>query len=137
MFLSILLLFIGQTVALFDYDLTVRLGFQEAEDKITGIGVAVNKAFGAGDTLVYIPLLAISLSGLYRKRRWSLITTGGVAGISAYWTVTSMFGFKFLENVESYNFTPGTEYWIVMIIFLLFGVVGLFYLIARGERLIQ
>jgi hypothetical protein len=30
---------------------------------------------GAGDTVVYVPLMLVSLAGLFLRKRWSLLTT--------------------------------------------------------------
>lgn len=32
----------------------------------------MNRAFGASDTMIYIPLIIVSLIGLFSKKRWSL-----------------------------------------------------------------
>ena len=47
---------LGQTMALIDYDFAVSLGLQESSDQITQVGVALNKGFGLGDTVFYMPL---------------------------------------------------------------------------------
>lgn len=72
----------GQTTAVFDYSLAVRLGLQESPGEVGEFGILVNRAFGASDTLVYIPLMAASLAGLFFRRRWSLAAVAAVAGIS-------------------------------------------------------
>ena len=61
---SMILLLMGQTMALIDYDFAVQLGLQEGIKDVSSYGVQVNRAFGAGDTMVYIPLIALSLIGL-------------------------------------------------------------------------
>ena len=53
--LSIVLLVLGQTISVLDYDLTVWIGLQESPAEVGAHGVQVNRAFGAGDTIVYIP----------------------------------------------------------------------------------
>ena len=55
----LIILFLGQTMAFIDYDFTVSLKLQESEEIISELGVALNKGFGVGDTLIYIPLLVI------------------------------------------------------------------------------
>ena len=81
---SMALLLMGQTMAIFNYEFTVKLGLQEDVKEVSEFGVQINRGFGAGDTFVYIPLMAISLVGLFLKKRWSLITTAAVMGVSAY-----------------------------------------------------
>ena len=135
--LSIVLLLLGQTMSVVDYDRTVRLGLQEGVEQVGAHGVQVNRAFGAGDTIVYIPLMVASLAGLWLRRRWALLTTAAVAGISAYWTVTIGCMLKFLPGTPGYNYAPPLEIWLFVGAYMLFGIWCLFHLLSRGEELIQ
>ena len=134
---SMILLLMGQTMALIDYDFAVQLGLQEGIKDVSSYGVQVNRAFGAGDTMVYIPLIAISLIGLMRGKRWSLLTTAAVMGVSAYWASTVVFMLVFLEGAPGYYLEPGIEYWLVMAAYIVFGVWGLLYLVFRGDNLLK
>ncbi|MHC4799907.1 MAG: hypothetical protein ACYTF1_25000 [Planctomycetota bacterium] len=134
---SMALLLMGQTMALFNYEFAVKLGLQEDVKEVSEFGVQINRAFGAGDTLVYIPLMAISLVGLYLRKRWSLITTAAVMGISAYWATTVAFTLVFLPGVQSYNLVPGPEYWLFVGAYIIIGIWGVVYLIFRGDNLIS
>jgi len=131
------LLLLGQTLSVFRYDLTVSLGLQESSDEVGESGVQVNRAFGAADTVVYIPLIVASLVGLWRKKRWSLLTTAAVAGVSAYWTVTVGCIMTFLTGIDGYSYVPGIEIWLFVGAYMLFGVWCLGYLVFRGETLLQ
>ena len=126
----------GQTMALVNYDFAVQLGLQESIKEVGSFGVQVNRAFGAGDTIVYIPLIAISIIGLLLRKRWSLLTTAAVMGVSAYWATTILFMLIFLEGTPGYYLEPGMEYWLFMAAFITFGVWGLFYLIFRDDKLL-
>ena len=53
---SIVVMLSGQSLAVFDHDLVVRLGLQESLEEVGEYGVEVNRAFGARDTGVSIPL---------------------------------------------------------------------------------
>ena len=97
----------------------------------------VNRAFGAGDTVVYIPLMAVSLVGLFLRKRWSLLTTAAVAGVSAYWSVTIIFIFLFLPGAPGYDYVPGLGIWFFVGTYTAFGVWGLFYLLFRGDVLLR
>ncbi len=99
---SILLMLAGQTTAVFDYENAVRLGLQGAAGQVGEFGVQVNRAFGAVDTLVYIPLMPAALVGLWLRARWSLLVTAAVAGISAYGSVTVACLFLFLPGTPGY-----------------------------------
>ena len=133
---SMILLLMGQTMALVDYDYAVQLGLQESVKEVSSFGVQVNRAFGAGDTIVYVPLIALSIIGLVLKKRWSLITAAAVMGISAYWATTIVFMLIFLPGTPGYSLQPGMEYWFFMAAFIIFGIWGLLYLMFRGEKLL-
>lgn len=138
-FLAITLVFLlmGQTMAVINYDFAVQLGLQESVNQISEFGVQVNRAFGVGDTLVYMPVMVISLVGLFLRKHWALLTTAAVMGISAYWAITCIFLLIFLKGVPDYYLAPGLEYWLLMGSYVIFGVWGLLYLIFRGDRLIK
>jgi uncharacterized protein (TIGR03382 family) len=130
------LLLVGQTSAVFAYDFAVAMGLQESIEDVTEYGVEVNRAFGAGDTIVYIPLMLFALVGLVRRRRWAIPVTAAVMGISMYWTVTIASMFGFLPGVPGYNLAPGPEYWVFLGVFAGVGLWGIIYLSVRGERLV-
>ncbi len=135
--LSFIMLLLGQIMALIDYDSAAQLGLQESREAISEYGMQVNRGFAAGDTLVYATLTGASVIGLLLRKRWALLTTGAVMGISAYWPVVSVFMLIFLRGVPGYTLVPGLEMWLVMAIYFAFGVWGLFYLILRGDRLVS
>ena len=134
---SILLMLVGQTMAVFNYDLTVRLGLQESLEQVGESGVQVNRAFGAGDTVVYVPLIVVSLVGLLLNKRWSLLPTAAVAGVSAYWSTTVGFIFLFLPGTPGYTYVPPFAIWFFVGSYAAFGVWCLFYLLFRGETLLR
>lgn len=41
------MLLLGQTMAVFDYELAMRLGLQESPEQVGAYGMQVNRAFGA------------------------------------------------------------------------------------------
>jgi hypothetical protein len=135
--ISIIMMLVGQTMSVFNYDLTVKWGLQESLADVGEFGVQVNRSFGASDTIVYVPLLLASLIGLLKKKRWSLLMTAATAGVSAYWSATILFIFLFAPGAAGYNYNPPVDIWIFVLAYLVFGVWGLAYLLIRGERLIK
>ncbi len=129
-------LLVGQTLAVFNYEAVVRIGLQKSVQDITEFGVQVNRAAGVADTIIYIPLLAISVAGLLQKKRWSLITSGAAMAISAYWPISYGSLLLFLPGIEGYQLQPGLADWTLMGGYLLFGVWGMGYLACRGEFLL-
>ena len=55
-------------MAIIDYEFAVRMGLQGSIEEVGEYGVQLNRAFGAGDTLIYLPLILISLIGLIGKK---------------------------------------------------------------------
>jgi hypothetical protein len=135
--LSATLLLIGQTTAMFAYDFAVRIGLQESLEEVTAFGVQMNRAFGAGDTFVYIPLILIALFGLLMRKRWALVVNAAVMGISLYWTVTMTALMIFARVVPGYQLRPGPDYWVFIGSFVIFGAWGLLYIVFRGDRLLR
>jgi hypothetical protein len=135
--LSVVLLVAGQTTAIFAYDFAVGLGLQESVEEVTAFGVEMNRAFGVGDTAVYIPLMIISLIGLVRRKRWAVLATAAVMGISVYWTVTMASVLVFLKGVPGYALDPGIEYVIFLGAYMVFGIWGILFLAFRGDRLMR
>jgi len=134
---SIVLMLVGQTLSVFNYDLAVSMGLQEKPEEMTDFGVQVNRAFGAADTVVYVPLMLISLVGLILRKHWSLLITAAFFGASAYWTATVTFILMFLPGVAGYSNVPGPEIWLFIGTYMVAGVLGLLYIVFRGEELIR
>jgi len=134
---SIVLMLVGQTLGVFNYKLAARMGLQEKPEEMTNFGVQVNRAFGAADTVVYLPLIVISMVGLILRKRWSLLVTAAFFGASAYWTVTVTFMLLFLPGVAGYSNVPGPEIWLFIGTYMVAGIVGLLYIVWRGEELLR
>ncbi len=71
--LILVILLIGQMMLFINYEFTVSIGLQESVDVIGEMGVAVNKGFGVGDTIIYMPLLIIGLVGLWYRKKWGYL----------------------------------------------------------------
>lgn len=134
--LSVIMLLLGQTTAVINYDFAVRLGLQESVEEVTQFGMQINRAFGAGDTVVYVPLLIISLSGLLLRKNWAVATTAAVMGMMVYGVAVSVFMVLFLKGAPGYSLTLGVGHWLFFVVYAAFGIWGLFHVVFRGERLI-
>ena len=131
----LVVLFIGQMMSFINYEFTVMIGLQESVDVIGEMGVAVNKGFGVGDTIIYIPLLIMGLIGLWIRKEWGIITMAGALGITAYWPMVSLFLLLFAKGSPGFNFTNFTSYAIILILITIYGIWGLLYLIKRRKVL--
>jgi hypothetical protein len=134
---SVVLMLAGQTLGVFNYELAAQMGLQEKPEEMTEFGVQVNRAFGAADTVVYLPLIVISMVGLILGKRWSLLVLAAFFGASAYWTATVSFMLLFLPGVPGYSNVPGPEIWLFIGTYMVAGVVGLLYIVWRGEELLR
>ena len=135
--LSTVMMLIAQTTPIFDYELAVRLGFQNGAERISDYGVQVIRAFCVSDTLVFIPLTLLSLIGLLRRRRWALYCTAATSGISIYWVVAYGAMVSLLAGRPDYHARLAAPDWVIMGAYVLFGVLSLVYLGRHGERLVD
>ena len=135
--LWLITMLLGQVMAYVDYEFTVSLGLQESVDAVGPMGVAVNKGFGVGDTIVYIPLIVIGLVGLWRRRTWGLIAMSGAFAITAYFPVVCLSLLLFARGTPGFAFTRFVPYAIFLTIVTLYGLWGLWYLSSRRGRLTQ
>jgi hypothetical protein len=137
--LAAVLLLVGQTTGLFEYEWAVKVGLQESEADIGPAMVQVNRAFCAADTLFYLPLLMSSVYGLFRQKRWSLICTAASAGIHSYWSLTTLFIFFFQgkNDAPDWKYNPSTEIWIVVWLFAIYGVALLTFLYRYWDQLFE
>lgn len=126
---SVVIFLLTQTMCIFAYDWMVLHGAQASEADIGPILVQNGRAYGASDTILYIPLLATSAYGLFRKKRWSLICTAASAGISSYWSLTCAFLLLFSSrNVEEFSYQPDVGTWILILFYILYGILILTFL---------
>lgn len=136
--LLLLVLIIGQMMAFIDYDFTVSIGLQESKDIIGEMGVAVNKGFGAGDTIIYTPTLVIGLIGLWFRRMWGVFAMAGALAITAYWPMVSIFILIYAKDVPEFNFTNYTAYTaysILLSAITIYGIWGMWYLYKNRKIL--
>ncbi|NNE66659.1 MAG: hypothetical protein HKN33_08830 [Pyrinomonadaceae bacterium] len=137
MAVSIIMMILGQTMAVFFYDWTVQYGLQESVEEVGLLGVEVNRSFGAADSVIYVPLMVASLIGLLKRKNWSLYLLAAVGGVSFYWTATVTFIMLFFApGTPNYTYVPGIEIWIFVGAHFIFGVLAIASLIIYRDRLI-
>ncbi|MBZ0264513.1 hypothetical protein K8I28_07575 [bacterium] len=131
--LSILLL-TGQTLALFEYDLTVAMGLQESESEVGKVGIAYAKGFGFGDTVIYLPLLFVGIFGLLKHKKWGFYTMFGALAITAYWPLVCLFAV--LSDRVAITLTPEKylSYSILLPSITIYGVWGMWFLYRLGRK---
>ena len=136
-FIFLAMLFLGQMMSFIDYEFTVSIGLQESVDVIGEMGVAVNRGFGVGDTIIYIPLLVTGLVGLLIRKKWGLFAMAAALGITAYWPVVSLFILLFARGTPGFHFTDFTAYTVLLTAFTLYGLWGLGYVYRNRKKLAE
>jgi hypothetical protein len=126
----------GQTASLFAYDFTVSTGLQESAEAVGEYGVQVNRSFGLADTVVLVPLIIISLAGLFLRKIWALTTLAAVMGITLYWPTCCAGMLLFLAGVPGYALVPGIGYWLVFAVQMGVALWTLLYIVVRGQALL-
>ncbi|MFC1787311.1 hypothetical protein ACFLY8_04705 [Halobacteriota archaeon] len=128
---------VGQTLALFNYDLTVSLGMQESEEEVGKVGIAWAKGFAFGDSIFYIPLLLAGIIGLLKRKKWGIYTMFGSLAITVYWPIVSLFAI-FIERTEI-TLTPDKyiSYSIILPLIAIYGLWGMWYLYKHKNKLVE
>lgn len=137
-FICVMLL-LGQMMSFINYGFTVSIGLQESEDMVGEVGVAVNKSFGVGDTIIYLPILVIGIVGLWLGKNWGLFAMTGALGITAYWPMVCMFFILFARGAPGFNFAKSTAsaYAIFLTALTIYGLWGLWYLYKNRKILVE
>lgn len=126
--LLLIMLIAGQMMAFINYDLAVSLGLQESGTTVGARGVAMNKGFGLGDTIIYTPLMVIGVWGLFAGKRIGYYCMIGAMAITAYWPMVSLFILIFSKGGPDFNFTDLGVYTVLLTLITLFGLWGMYYL---------
>lgn len=129
-----LLLLCGQTMALFNYDLTVELGLQESVTEVRNVGIAYAKGFGFGDTVVYLPLLVAGIIGLLKNKNWGNFLMFGALAITAYWPLVCLYAV--LSDRVAITLTPEkyTSYSVMLPLIAIYGIWGMWYIINLKKK---
>lgn len=130
-----ILFLLGQTMAIISYDFTVSAGLQESTHDITEVGVAFNKGFGLGDTLIYIPLLVTGIIGLLKRKALGFYAMFGAMAITIYWPVVCLSALYYSKGAPGFNFSNHTSYAILLSLIFTYGVWGLYFLFKNRDKL--
>ena len=126
--LLLVLLLLGQTLALFNFDLAIALGLQETPREIGDVGIAFAKGFALADTVVYVPLLFFGIIGLLNNKRWGYWSMLISLGITVYWPVVHLYAIY----VETEAITLDPEKYITfpltLAFLVIYGLFGMWYL---------
>jgi hypothetical protein len=126
--ISAIVMLVTQTTCIFWYEWAVEQHFQISDAFVGPSLVQLFRAYGAADTILYIPLLASSAYGLLQKKRWSLICTAASAGIHSYWALTMCFSMVFLRPVAEYTLEPDLGLVSFVLVYVVYGILVLAFL---------
>lgn len=135
-FLNIIYL-LGQTMAIISYDFAVAIDLQEPASEVTAVGVALNKGFGFGDTVFYIPIFIMGIVGLVKRSTWGVYAMTGAMAITVYWPIVSLSTIFYAIGSPGYNFTDYTSFSIILPIISLYGLWGLWFVYNNRDKLVQ
>lgn len=131
--LLLLYLLYAQAIPAIDYELGVAMGTQESREAITEVGVAFWHGFAWGDLVIYIPLLALGLIGLWKNKKWWHITLASALGITVYWPVVCLAAVASARNAQGWNLSNEAAYWIVLPIIAIWGGWGLWKMVHTSD----
>lgn len=133
--LLLALLLVGQTFSLVNYDLTVKLGLQESVEEVTPLGIAWLKSFALGDTMTYIPFLALGVVGLWLRKPWGYYTMFASLAISSYWPIVNLAAITIGREEISLHHEKYWSYWILLPLITIYGLWGMWYLYRHRTQL--
>ncbi len=128
------MLSIGQTMSLIDYDLTVSWGLQEPASTVTAMGVVLNKAFAVADTLVYLPLVGIGLAGVWLRKTWGLIAFSAALGITAYWIIEVLYFIYAARGLPGFILSSQTKLTLMLLPLEVYALWGLAFLYRNRDQ---
>lgn len=132
-----IMLLIGQTFSLINYDLTVSIGLQESVEEVSEVGVAWAKGFAFGDTVLYLPLLLIGIIGLLKRRSWGFYSMFGALAITVYWPIVSLSAIFIGRSVLNLNPDKYVSYSIILPLIAIYGLWGMWYLYKNRNKFIN
>lgn len=124
----LILLLLGQTLAVINFDLAISLGLQETIGEIGKVGIAFAKGFALADTLVYVPLLILGIFGLLTNRKWGYLAMMISLGITVYWPVVHLYAIYVEREAINLDAEKYITFPITLSFLILYGLFGLWYL---------
>ena len=126
--LLVIIFLLGQTTAILNYDLAVSIGMQESEEEVGKVGIAWAKGFAFGDTIFYIPILIVGITGLLMRKPWGLFSMFAGMSVTVYWPIVSLYTI-FVEKT-AITLTPDKyiSYAIILPLIALYGLFGMWHL---------
>ena len=125
---------LGQTLSLFNYDLTVQWGLQESATEVTNVGVAFLKGYAFGDTIFYIPLLVLGILGLLKGKKYGFFAMFGALAVSVYWPATILYTIFIERTAIVMHADKYISFSILLPLIMFYGLWGMLYLYKNQEK---
>ena len=130
----VIMFLLGQTLSLFNYELTVAWGLQESSEEVGDVGVAFLKGYAFGDTIFYIPLLVLGIIGLIKRRKWGLYSMFGALAISVYWPATILYAISIERTAITLTTDKYISFSILLPLIVVYGLLGMLYLYRHKKE---
>jgi len=130
---NLILWTLGQTLAIFNYDLVASWGLQDQRDLIDPAIVEVNRGIALADTYLLLPVFLIAVIGLVRLRWFGAIASWMAFALTLYWPVVFWSSQKFLAEAGIKHQPMSIAVVLLPACFMAFSLWGTWYL-ARQRR---
>ena len=90
-----------------------------------------------GDTLIYIPLLIIGLTGLLKRKIIGIYAMFGALAITVYWPIVALSTLFFARGSEGFTFDKHLSYSIILSFIVIYGLWGMWYLFTYKESIVE
>lgn len=77
------------------------------------------------DLVFYTPLLGVGLAGHFLATPWSDLILGAALGITVYWPIACLWTIRAARNAPGWRLPKEKQYWIVLPIIAVWGLVSL------------
>lgn len=122
----------AQGIPAFDYELGIAMGTQDSAEQVTEVGTSFWYGFAFADALLYIPLLAAGLIGLWKNRSWGRVLTAAALGITIYWPIVVLAAAVKARDAAGWHLDE-SGYWVVLPLIALWALWGLGWVISRRD----
>jgi len=125
-------LVVTQCASAINYDLGVRMGWQEPEERATQVGVAFWWGFALGDLVLYVPLFGLGLIGHWLGTSWGAPVLSAALGITLYWPIVCLAAAARARNAKGWSLPNERDFWIVLPAIVLWALWALWALAFAG-----
>ncbi|MDV7142726.1 hypothetical protein R3X27_08525 [Tropicimonas sp. TH_r6] len=116
---------IAQCPAAIRYEIGVRMGSQEPEERITRVGRAFWWGLAVADLVFYTPLLGLALLGQALGAPWAPALLAAALGVTVYWPIASLATVADARGAPGWSLPKERDYWRVLPVIAGWGALAL------------